>query len=155
LDTIKLKRIWESDRKDAVLKGLRSMLSCGLSTIAPQQFGAEGEELLSVWFKILDKVIEGMVRTAAVKLYGEQPSAKDPEVKKAERALKWEEIIDGMGKELLEKLGFLWYAEEAVEPGDFEPEELFSLVGSFSDKEIERFMKALEETEKSYVILPF
>jgi len=129
------------------------MLKCGLSIVAPQHIG---EEFLSKWFSLYDSVIESMLQTVSQKFYGKRVFPKSDIISKVEKALKWEEILDKLGKTILEKIGLLWFFDEQLEIEDEgEKAKILMDLIDFKNEEIEKIEKTLEEVERSYVIFPF
>ncbi len=153
MDTQQLRETWAGPRRrEAVIHGLERMLKSGLSTVAPQQLD---EELLSIWFSVVGKATKEMVHTADRRLYGTEVPDKAPLMRRIEEALRWGEILDGLGKGIVEKIGFLWYADERLEEEEPDPKDLFGIVGGFSEGEKRKLEEIFESVGKSYVIFPF
>jgi len=149
---VELRKIWTAPtRREAVLHGIGKMLESGMSTIAPHLVGEE--ELSTGWFSIARQTIKWMVKAAAKKLYGAEVPEPPIVAGRIMKTLKWEEIVDGLGKDIVEKLGFLWYADEQLR--EVSAEELLAVVDGISEEEKEKFERVLEDTERSYIIFPF
>jgi len=149
---MELRKIWmASSRREEVLHGIEKMLESGVNTIDPHLVGEE--ELSTGWFSIARQTIEWMVKLTAKKLYGAEAPEPPMVAGKIMKILKWEEIVDGLGKDIVEKLGFLWYADEQLE--EVSAEELLAIVDGISEEEKEKFERVLEDAERGYIIFPF
>lgn len=127
------------DQTQAVLEGLKRMLKCSLVSISPYIIG---EKNLSCWFSLRDELIDAMIGVAANKLYHHPELNIRDDIEEIIRKLKWREILEDLGKEIVEKISKLWLTEEQT--GEL-----------FSPEEKKRFKEVMERMEMDYVIFPF
>ena len=109
-----LKRTWEGkERSQAVLRGLRRMLESSLQTISPRRLREKWGTEYWDYFSCAKRSIESLVSIAA-EVMGVELRKRNPEASRVEEVLGWEKAVRMLGRERLEALGFLWFADEKL-----------------------------------------
>jgi hypothetical protein len=116
-----LTQMWRQKKTcEPVLQGLRGMLSSGIRTVSPERL-QEAELCSWEWFSMAHTAIGSLVMTAAEKMWSHDSTRmevakrhcgeKVPAAQIVEKTLRWKEVVDGLGKDGLEALGFMWFAD--------------------------------------------
>jgi predicted RNA-binding Zn-ribbon protein involved in translation (DUF1610 family) len=162
---LELEEMWKDQRRyEAVLQGLKRMLESGVRTISPELLG--GEKIYSWdWFTLAHNAVNSLVLTAAEmmwdnkvdmarELLGER--VRGAEV--VENVLHWKDVLARLGRDAVEALGFLWFADVRLQQAEDPVAKraiLKTLLESVGEKSLRKIKETLEEMEVSYVNFPW
>jgi len=159
--------VWRGQgRYEAVLRGLGRMIESGIRVVSPVRL--EGEMCSWDWFSLAHQAVNSLVLIAAEEMWRDE-SEKVEMARKllgervcgaedVEKVLRWKNVVRGLGREALEVLGFLWFADMRLQQVEdplgkrVAQRVLLADVGAETLKKIE---EVLAEMEVSYVNFPW
>ena len=167
-----LEDTWRGEgRYKAMLQGLGHMLDSGVRTVSPALLAGDkkDEKMFSWdWFSLAHNAVNSLVLTAVDEMWNDRIE----KVKMARRllgdmvqvaedvenVLQWRLVVGKLGKEALEALGFLWFADKRLQEIEspvgkrVAQRALLKVVGAETPKKIEAI---LSEVEVNYVNFPW
>lgn len=167
-----LEDIWRGEgRYEAVLQGLGLMLDSGVRTVSPALLASakKDEKMFSWdWFSLAHKAVNSLVLTAVDEMWNDRIEKVEMArrllgdmvqvAEDVENVLQWRHVVGKLGKEALEALGFLWFADKRLQELESSigkrvaQRALLKLVGTETPKKIETI---LSEAEVNYVNFPW
>jgi len=167
-----LEIVWRGEgRYGAVLQGLGRMLESGIRTTSPARLAfvrGDGKMFSGDWFSLAHKAVRSLVLTAVVEMWKDETEKVRMSKKilgdavqlaeDVEKVLRWKDVVSRLGKETLEALGFLWFADlrlreiESSVGKRVVQRALLRVVGLQSAEKIE---ETLSEVDVDYVNFPW
>jgi len=168
-----LEDVWRGpERDEAVIRGLGRMLESGIRTASPVSLARvreDGKLYSWDWFSLAHQAVNSLVLAAVEQMWNERNEKVElarrllgDMIKLAEdvdKVLRWKDVANKLGKEALEALGFLWFADwrlqrevESSLGKRVAQRTLLAVVGAETPKVIE---KVLTEMEVNYVNFPW
>jgi len=167
-----LEDVWRGQgRYEAVMCGLRRMLESGVRTVSPVRLARAREDwkmCSSEWFSLAHQAVNSLVLIAVEEMWKDRREKVERArellgdmvrlAEDVEKVLRWRDVVGKLGREALEALGFLWFADRRL--GEIESSvgkrvaqrELLAVIGPETPKKIEA---VLAETGVSYVNFPW
>ena len=163
-------RIWKTDgRYNAIMQGLRSMLDSGIRIISPKRFEMEEKMCSWEWFTLAHNAVNSLVLMASEAMWKDDIEEIDmarkslgdkaPGTEDVERILRWRDVTNGLGRDTLEALGFLWFTDGRLQEIEssvgkrIAQNAILKVIGL--DKSINRMEEVLGKTEANYVNFPW
>jgi hypothetical protein len=162
---LELEEMWRDQRRyNAILQGLKRMLESGVRAISPELL--RGSEIHAWdWFSLAHKAVNSLVLTAAErmwdnkadmarKLLGEKINGADV----LEDILHWKDVLAKLGRDGVEPLGFLWFADLRLEQVDDPVANRAAkraLLGCIGEKSLRKIGETLAEMDVNYVNFPW
>jgi len=167
-----LEIVWRGEGKyEAVLQGLGRMLESGVRSTSPARLACvrkDGKMFSWDWFSLAHKAVNSLVLTAVVEMWKD----KGEKVQMArrllgdmvqlandvEKVLQWKDVVSRLGREALEALGFLWFADLRLQEIESSvgkrvaQRALLTVVGVEKPEKIE---ETLSEVNVDYVNFPW